>query len=627
MKPKHCLLASVLVVGGLSMTGCKLKQMVKLAKEQKLEVKPSPLKLKGDSVNFETSFILPKKMMKKKTTYTLTMNYKYGGKGSDGSYANSLEVKTIDFQSNDFPDSKTKESEKKEAMVITYNDALEFGQLHVIGRAAKQSKPSKNKEVAEASLKDLRDDIPGHGAGIITTCRLIQPTFYTNYIEHGYQYKEEYLNMDVKDFYFEKGKSELKMKLKVKTSTAETRENTNSADTLRNFVAAKRAIKTITITGTHSPEGSEALNTTLANDRARVIQEYYTSLMGELDYGDAAGKVNFTLKPVVQDWAEFKVALSNFKGLNDTQKQEILAIIDGEGDFVAKEARLQKLSSYRKLMSDVYPELRTAKINIITIKPKPSPEEIAAMGIKVGKGEMPADQLKEDELLYAASKTPDLNEQEAIYKATIKQYDSYKAYNNLGAVYMTKSKAVADPSEKTKLYDQAVTQFELSIKKQISSQAYANLACARLMKGDLDGAMDAVNKASKEASSGSVSTSLNAVKGYYQIRKGDYDAAVASLSSAGNNPVVVYNKALAYLLKDDYSKAEPFFAEAIQGDANNALFYYCNAINAAYRNNESALTTNLKKAVQLDSKLKEKAVKDLEFLKYWEKPAFKDAIK
>ena len=58
-----------------------------------------------------------------------------------------------------------------------------------------------------------------------------------------------------------------------------------------------------------------------------------------------------------------------------------------------------------------------------------------------------------------------------------------------------------------------------------------------------------------------------------------------------------------------------------------ALVYYVQAIAAARQNKEAELGAKLKKAVSLDPSLKSKAVSDLEFLNFYSKAAFTDAIK
>ena len=76
--PNVKILFPILIVGVLSISGCALSQMAKLAKDQQLTVTPSPLEVHADTIRFEMSANLPVKMMKPKKVYRLSTSYKYG---------------------------------------------------------------------------------------------------------------------------------------------------------------------------------------------------------------------------------------------------------------------------------------------------------------------------------------------------------------------------------------------------------------------------------------------------------------------------------------------------------------------------------------------------------------------
>ena len=59
------LLYAVFLAGALSLSGCALNQMVKMADEQQLTVAPNPLEVHADTVQFEMAANLPVKMLKK----------------------------------------------------------------------------------------------------------------------------------------------------------------------------------------------------------------------------------------------------------------------------------------------------------------------------------------------------------------------------------------------------------------------------------------------------------------------------------------------------------------------------------------------------------------------------------
>ena len=63
----------------------------------------------------------------------------------------------------------------------------------------------------------------------------------------------------------------------------------------------------------------------------------------------------------------------------------------------------------------------------------------------------------------------------------------------------------------------------------------------------------------------------------------------------------------------DYRKAKNTLAAIVEPDA---VTYYLMALLGARTNNESMVTSNLRQAVKLDSKLASRAKNDLEFAKF-----------
>ena len=94
--------------------------------------------------------------------------------------------------------------------------------------------------------------------------------------------------------------------------------------------------------------------------------------MRKYDYQNMADEINFILKPVVEDWTEFKEYLADYDGVSDEDKAEITNIINGSGTFEEKEDELHKLGSYNKVFRDIYPKLRTAQTEVLTVMDKKS---------------------------------------------------------------------------------------------------------------------------------------------------------------------------------------------------------------------------------------------------------------
>ena len=567
--------AIALITGLFLLSGCSaLKNMQKLAKDQDLQVTPNPLEVHGDKVKFEMSAVLPAKMLPSKYMYTINTFYKYG--------ESDKTVGSIELKSSDFPNQSTSTSRKSGEFEFDYVDAMKSGNLEIQGVASSITSGKSLKTTDRLAI----------APGVITTSKLVKDVFYTAYAFHGYNDKEELVPTTV-DFFFDKGRSYLK--------SSETRSK--KGKDFSAFIADKNVTRTVTIIGAHSPEGSETVNSDLSGDRAAAIEKFYRAQMKKYDYKEMADGIKFVLKPIVQDWKSFKDALNSYTGISDAQKSEIVKIVNGAGTFEDKEKALQKLNSYNSIMKDVYPGLRVAKTEVLTVKIKKSNPTISILAKQIVDGKVSADTLSNEELLFAASLTPSLSEKEAIYKAATKKSGSWQSHNNLGAVYLD----MAKEGNKNQNIEKAVAQFEIAAKKNNAAEVLGNLATSYLMQGNSAKAFDTISEALSKSPS---------VKGALEIKRGEYDAALSSLGSAKSETDVIFDRGLALLLNKDFQNAITAFGDVTEKDSDYALAYYCSAIASARLNNDSNMISSLKKAVDKDPKLKEMALNDLEFNKY-----------
>lgn len=587
------LLYALAIIGALTFTGCTLPSMVKLAKQQNLQVTPNPLEVHKDTVNYSFSANLPVKMLKKGTVYTLNSFYKYG--------ENELALDPIPFKAEDFPNSGTEQPKVTKSFLFPYKDAYRNGTIEVQGVASKGAKSKTTERLPVAT-------------GIITTSKLVQNSYYAAFADHGYNNQEELVPVIIPDFLFERGRSVLR--------TSEMKSD--KAKQLDAYIAAKNVTRTVTITGTHSPEGLERINKKLSEERAKVIEAYYRKQMKKYDYQGKADSIKFILKPILDDWSEFKNALAAYNGITSDEKSEYLNIVNGSNAFEDQEKQLKKLKTYNKVFKDIYPGLRAAKTEILTTKKKKTDAEISVLAKQISKGEASADALSFEELMYAASMTPSLEEKEAIYTAATKKGAYWNAHNNLGATYI--AEAIENPSRAAELADKAAIQLDLALKIKEAPEVDANLASISLWKGNAWKANYYANKALNGASS-DVTRGINGVKGASEIYMANYDAAVRSESSASDNDVNLFNKGLAQVLTKDYANATTSFADASKKNSNFALAYYGAAVAAARSGSGDAVVSNLTSAVKIDPNLKAKAITDLEFTKFATSEAFRNALK
>lgn len=586
------LVYSLLIIGTLTFTSCTLPQMIKMAKEQKLEIKPNPLEVHKDTVNFDLSGSLPVKLLKKGTVYTLNTFYKYG--------ENELALPAVPLKAEDYPNSAKEETKVTKAFMFPYNDAYKTGTIEIQGVA---SKGAKSKTTARMP----------YATGIITTSKLVQNSYYAAFAVSSYNPQEELIPVVIPDFIFERGKSVLR--------TSEIRDAKGKQ--LDAFIASKNVTRTVTITGTHSPEGLERINSKLSQERAAAIEKYYRAQMKRYDYKDVANEIKFILKPIVDDWSEFKTALASYDGISAEQKSAFLNATNSGGSFEEQEKQLKKLAGYDKVFKNVYPGLRAAKTEILTIKVKKTDAEISVLSKQIATGQAGLDVLAFDELMYSASLTPSLEEKTAIFEAASKKETNWMAHNNLGAAYL---QAVIENPAKTDMIDKAGAQLEIAAKLNPAPEVHANLASIALMKGNPYKAYTHV-RASLAGANNDVTRSVNGVKGACEIYMANYGAAVSSTSSANTTDVNLFNKGLAQLLNKDFSNASSSFAEATSKNANYAIAYYGAAVAAARSGNGDSVVSNLVSAVKIDDSLKGKALTDLEFAKFNTTEAFRNALK
>lgn len=585
---------SFFIVAAVSLGGCTLPQMVKMSKDQQLTVTPNPLEVHKDSVTFDMAANLPAKMLKKGTVYTVNTFYKYGEQ--------EVALDPITFKAEDYPNAATEQPKATQTFSFAYAPAMKNGVLEVEGVASKgeKSKSSPRMQVA---------------TGVITTSKLVQPVFFAAYADHGYNNQPELEPVIIPDFIFEQGRSVLR--------TSEIRSPKGKQ--LDAFIASKNATSTVTITGTHSPEGAERINSRLSPDRAAAIEKYYRQQMKKYDYKQQADEIKFILKPVIQDWNEFKNALASYDGISSEQKSEYLNIINGGGTFESQEKQLQKLSTYRKVFKDVYPKLRTAKTEILVLKDKKTDAEIAVLSKQASQGSN-TDELSLQELMYSATLTPSLEEKAAIYEAATKKGTNWHAHNNLGAVYI--AQALENPSNASSLADKAQAQLDIAARlNQSAPEIHANLASVSMMKGNPYAAYSHANQALGGGLSGDNAAGLNGVKGAAEIYMAKYQDAVRSTSAATDDALNLFNKGLAQLLNKDYQNAMTSFRDAAEKDSNLAVAHYGAAVAAARLGNNDAIVSHLTSAVQADPSLKQAALTDLEFSKVSATESFRNALK
>ncbi len=584
---------TLLVAGAIFLNGCNK------AYTPAVTVVPNPLEVHGDSVAFDVTGTLPLKKLKKKRVFQVDGSYKYGDQ--------SIKVASVEYKGTEFPNSKTVQPVITKHFSFAYKSEIANGDLMIIGTNFNAAK-TKGKPGPEISI----------AKGLITTSRLLEKYYHIAYANHGYNDQEELVPTNV-SFFFDQGKSKLK----------KSEMQGNQGKFLDAFIAKKNVTRTISVIGTHSPEGSESKNSNLAGDRSKVIEQYYKERMGHFNQKAYVDSIKFVTKGIVLDYEPLRkeLAADATNILTADEKSEILAIVNGSGSFESKQMDLSKLKSYKTLFKKIYPKLRNAKTEILTVKVKKSRAEIALLAKGMTEGTLKMDTLTQEELLYAATLTPILKEKLAIYTTSVKISDNWIAQNNLGAVKLEMAKKEIDEKEKLSLATQAIAHCNLSAKMKDNAEAHCNIAAASLMSDVRTAVVTEADLANKVGASEDIKKGLQGMLGVVAIREGKYEIAVQALSKSTDSTIVLYDLALANLLKKDFNAAKGGFSTVQAKNPQFALGFYLAAVTAARLQDENGIVINLKRAVALNKSLVDHALSNLEFANYWNSENFKNSLK
>jgi tetratricopeptide (TPR) repeat protein len=336
---------------------------------------------------------------------------------------------------------------------------------------------------------------------------------------------------------------------------------------------SKKGYKThsIEIISYASPEGAVNMNDNVSEKRMKSTLNYTKRLLRSLKVEGARNNDLYTESSVGEDWEGFE---SLIKDSNIKDKRKINNIVNSISDVEVREQQIRDLAEiYDAIEDNVLPQLRKATIIIRSYEPKRSDEEIASLSITN------PNELSVEELLFSATLADNEVDQTKIYNKAVELHNDWRGYNNI--------------------------------------------ACIHIANGDLNSAMDYLNKATsiKEENS-DISTN----KGIIAARIGELANAQVLFDKANTTE---RNQAILDIRQGEYNKAIRYFknskshnatlAKLMNGSNNvacnesTAECYYLNSIAKVRSGDNDGAINMLKKAINANSKFKSEAVNDYEF--------------
>lgn len=554
MRKNYYLVMSLAAVAAL--TSCK--KLGELSADN-FTVTPTPLEAVAGQVSATIDGKFPEKYMKKKAVVTVTPVLKYEGGEAKGESATFQGEKV---QGNDQTIAYKAGGTYTMKSVFDFVPAMLQSDLY-LQFDAKVGK--KTVTVPEVKV----------GYGVVATSQLLQNTLASvqpSLAADAYQ-----------RIIAEKQEANIKFLIE----QAKLRDSELNSDNVKAFVAmmkeindAKetRALKNIEISAYASPDGALDLNTRLAEQRQNNTDKY---LQKEMKKIEMEGQVD--TKYTAEDWEGFQELVSQS---NIQDKDVILRVLSMYKDPEERETQIKNMSAvFKELAETILPELRRARLTMnYEIIGRSDEQIVAQFGSDASK-------LSVEELLYGANLST-VSNKEAWYQKVSQLYpNDYRAYNNLGMLAYQNG----DMSAAENYFNKAKSL------KADAPEVNANLALIELGKGNVSAAETNLGKAAGAQGFNEASAALN-------IAKGSYQQAASAASGVKSNTA-----ALAQILNKDYAGAKSTLAGVAKKDAYT---FYLLAIVAARTNDAAGVNSNLKEAVSKDSSLKDRAVKDLEFVQY-----------
>lgn len=526
------------------------------------EVTPDPLEAHGDMVTLNAKATVPEKKMHKNAVVEITPVLRK----TDGS---EVAFKTITVQGENAPGNGIVINSKTGG-TFDYSDQIDFTSDMMQSEVYLKVKAGKG--VADKVLDEVKI-----ADGVVATPYLVVSD------------EQPISSMDK----FERiTKHDTKAEINFLVNQSTVRRSELSQEDIKNLetffqdVASNPRwdIKQIDNPAFASPEGEIDKNDALATRRATAGVKTLTKLMNKAGLPEVENVFNSMGKG--EDWDGFKQAML---ASNIEDKDLIIRILEQEKDLDKREKDIRNLTvTYNEIKKDVLPQLRRTAPTVNYEITGYSDEEL----LKLGTTEPGT--LNVEELLKAATLTEDLDQKLAMYTAARKGFpEDYRTWNNEGYVLMLQNKM----SEAKNAFMKAD---ELA---PASAEVTNNVATHTRLGGDRETAY----KMYKDAVSAGPEVKANMA--IVEIQDGNYADAVRNLQGVNS-----CNAALARILNGDASGATSILDNAVDGDS--ATGHYLRAIIAARTGNSAAIAGHLAKSIAMDSSMKDRAMKDAEFLKY-----------
>ncbi|WP_298887970.1 tetratricopeptide repeat protein [Porphyromonas vaginalis] len=556
LKITTALLLAVLV----SSCACRLKPLNGSA----AQVDPNPLTLVGTQIPGQVRLTLPAKWCHKRAIVNITPQLRYAGTSVTG--------QTVTIQGENVRDNYQTISYERGGSVIVpfafeYKPGMEQSDLYLTFTAT-----VKGKKVNLPAIKVARGTIMTAGLASISD---VTPALARDAFQRVI--KEQY----TADLKFLINRAE------VRAAELNKREVKDWQDVVDNAYQVPNQEVDIEIQAYASPDGAQDLNERLSAQRERNTSSVIARKLGNK-------KIEVNAHYTAEDWDGFQKLL---EASNIQDKELVLRVLSMYPDPEDREREIRNLSHvFTQLADEILPELRRSRLNAnVRIIGKSDDELKMFMAQRPGR-------LTIEEILYTATLYDNAKDQMNAYQQATQLYpNDYRAYNNIGTLYLAQGN-----------YEQAASYFAKAQKIQPNAASNMNEALLALDRGDLAAAQRLMGSAVEVPEAGQGI-------GLLQMHEGKYADAIRSFGNTPSNTL-----AIAQIMQGQYADATRTLAAVAQPNGETA---YLKAVVAARTNDLQGLISNLRSAIAQDSSYALRAQRDLEFAAFSQTPEFVALVK
>lgn len=570
---KRFLFVTSVVALGLIMGSCNdLKKMAANADDINYSVNPKVLEVHNGQVAVNITGNFPEKYFRKKVSATLTPTLVWDG---------GEKALTPIYVQGEKISGNGQVIKYKPGGSFSYNDKFDYSPEMRRSKLVLKITAVKGTKEAEFDPEDIAE-------GIVATPELVKLTGGKS-SKAASNFKKDNTASKIAAINYDKNKADIKSSETKKDEIAE----------MQKYIKESKDNDRVRFDGVElksyaSPEGTQEINKKVSNDRSNSASKFAKNEFKGVNGADGS---NFFKSLVTEeDWEGFKTAVQNS---NLADKDMIIRVINMNSDPDKREEEIRNMkSTFDELEKEVLPSLRRSEIVINVTNIGKTDDEIAK-------------QYKEDpsklsftEIMHYGEITEDAHKRVEIYtKATELFPEEWSAYNNLGAaLYETKDYQAAKVAlEKAKS------------KSNGNATVLNNMGNIALSEGN-------IAEAEANYSSATGVNEASAGQGVIAIKKAQY----ANASNFYGDDCS-FNAGLAKVLNKENDAA--IKALDCGEEKDDAMNYYLKAVVCARKTDNEGVFNNLRTACQKDSKLKDFAAKDVEFINLFENDTFKSIVK